>query len=416
MGKRYLLFMMIVFACNKIPEKGKDHSAYINQYNIEWDTQSKDATGSMPLGGGNLGLNVWVEDDDVLFYIGHPDSRLENQKLIKLGRVRLSFSPSPFSGKFSQQLNLQESSVSIKGETVHGKPLNLKLWVDAFNPVVHAELISAEPVEVTVAYESWFFESLEILNGLEWRYRLDPSKSDLPGKIENQKLEPIAKMIQNPLLNLTIGGRIVADGLVYLGTDSAVYMNTPFKAWKTKTAKPVNDLDIRVLLRVAQEESLEDWKRNLDALEEKTKISSESDYSGTVEWWKQFWDRSYISINPDKDRKDTAWQVGRNYQLFRYMLGCNRTGTSPTLFNGGIFTFDNPLKDFGAFGAKSPNPDERAWWETMFMAQNQRLVYWPMIRAGDFDLLEVGLNFYRDRANLQQARARSLNGYRRYTF
>ena len=54
----------------------------LDEYNVVWDSPSNDATGSMPLSGGNLGLNVWVEGDDLLFYIGSPDSRLENEQLV----------------------------------------------------------------------------------------------------------------------------------------------------------------------------------------------------------------------------------------------------------------------------------------------------------------------------------------------
>ena len=32
------------------------------------------------------------------------------------------------------------------------------------------------------------------------------------------------------------------------------------------------------------------------------------------------------------------WQAGRNYQLMRYLLGCNAFGQWPTKFNGGLFT------------------------------------------------------------------------------
>ena len=400
------LLMIMSVQCNTTDQHQSKNSSSVSQYNIDWDTQSKDVTGSMPLGGGNLGLNVWVENDDVLFYIGHSDSRLENQKLIKLGRLRLKMNPSPFKKKFSQQLNLLQSSILLKGETDNGKPVKLKLWVDSFKPVVHAELESDEPLTIEIGYESWFFNAFQISNGLEWHYRLDSTKSDLPGKIKNQKLEAIADRIHDPLKNLTMGGRIVADGLIYSGSDSGVYMKTPFKSWKAKTANPVKKLEMRVLLRVEQEKSLELWKDNLDSLESETKNSATEDYSKTVAWWTQFWNRSHIIINPGSGITDTAWQIGRNYQLFRYMLGCNSTGKNPTLFNGGIFTFDNPLSDYSAFGAASPNPDERAWWDCLFMAQNQRLVYWPMIKSGDNDMLKIGLDFYRDRADLAQARSK----------
>ena len=34
-------------------------------------------------------------------------------------------------------------------------------------------------------------------------------------------------------------------------------------------------------------------------------------------------------------------------------------------------------------------PDHRNWGGGTFTAQNQRLVYWPMLKAGDFDLLLI---------------------------
>ena len=33
-----------------------------DSYNVVWTTQSRNSSESMPLGGGDLGLNVWVEN------------------------------------------------------------------------------------------------------------------------------------------------------------------------------------------------------------------------------------------------------------------------------------------------------------------------------------------------------------------
>ena len=82
----------------------------------------------------------------------------------------------------------------------------------------------------------------------------------------------------------------------------------------------------------------------------------------------------------------------RNYTLFRYMLGCNSRGQWPTKFNGGLFTFDpeyvNPAEEYRL------SPDYRNWGGGVHTAQNQRLVYWPMLKNGDFDLLRPQLDFY----------------------
>jgi hypothetical protein len=384
-------------------------------YNIVWDSPSTNATGSMPLSGGNLGLNVWIEPpspdgygaprgDDLLFYIGHPDSRVEDGKLVKLGRVRLSLSSNPLRKNFRQELDLQQSCIRISGEGTA-----ITLWADAFDPVVHVEMQSDAPVTASVAYESWRFQARPITNGLEWCYRLDPAKDQRAAKLKQQRVEAIADVIPSPLTNLTLGGRIVGDGLIADGMGEGTYMRTPFKSWKAKTEKPVTRLDLRVLLRVAQDDSVEAWRHELDRLQ-----AARSDRQKTLAWWREFWDRSWIVIQPTSDHRspvtDPAWQVGRNYQLFRYMLAANRTGRFPTLFNGGIHTFDNPLPNANAFGAGGPDPDERAWWGCHFMAQNQRLVYWPMLKAGDIDMLDVGLSFYRDRAPVAQAKAKHFFG------
>lgn len=354
----------------------------------------------MPLSGGSLGLNVWVEGDDLLFYIGHPDSRTEDQKLVKLGRVRLTLSPSPFKKTFKQDLDLAESCIRITGDNVA-----LKLWIDAFEPVVHVEMASGEPLEAKAAYESWRFSANPMADGLEWVCRLDPKKINLAGHLKRQGMEADADKVVDPLTNLTMGGRLVCPGMVADGAGDGVYMKTPFKSWKMRTAQPVRTLDLRVLLRVAQDDSVETWCAKLDQLQK-----APVDQAKTLAWWREFWSRSWININTGANQDDLGWQAGRNYELFRYILAANRTGKAPTLFNGGIFIFDNPLANANAFGAGGPNPDERAWGGTLFMAQNQRWVYWPMLRSGDFDMLAVELNFYRDRAPLQEARARRLMG------
>jgi len=55
---------------------------YIDQYNVVWSSQSKHSGESMPVSGGNIGLNVWVENDELLIYMGQAGCRDENGSLI----------------------------------------------------------------------------------------------------------------------------------------------------------------------------------------------------------------------------------------------------------------------------------------------------------------------------------------------
>ena len=36
--------------------------------NVVWNTPSRNSSESMPCGGGDIGMNVWVENGDILFY------------------------------------------------------------------------------------------------------------------------------------------------------------------------------------------------------------------------------------------------------------------------------------------------------------------------------------------------------------
>ena len=74
-------------------------SVPLDRYDVIWDTPSTDAMGSMPLGNGDIGLNVWVEQDgDLRFYISKVGAWSERARLLKIGRVRVQFTPNPFLG------------------------------------------------------------------------------------------------------------------------------------------------------------------------------------------------------------------------------------------------------------------------------------------------------------------------------
>jgi hypothetical protein len=113
-------------------------------------------------------------------------------------------------------------------------------------------------------------------------------------------------------------------------------------------------------------------------------------FTKSQQWWQQFWSRSFIAIDENKPNSK-AWEMGRNYQLFRYMLACNAKGFWPTKFNGGLLTVDPNYTDTSNKGL---TPDYRNWGGGLHTAQNQRLVYFPMIKSGDWDMMQPQFNFY----------------------
>jgi len=91
-----LIIVLAIFALfNQACKTKKSTPPFKDHYNVVWTTPSRDASESMPCGGGDIGLNVWVENGDVLFYMQRSGCLAEQNEYLKLGRVRLHLDPNP---------------------------------------------------------------------------------------------------------------------------------------------------------------------------------------------------------------------------------------------------------------------------------------------------------------------------------
>ena len=114
----------------------------IDQYNVVWTTQSIHSGESMPCGGGDIGLNVWVEDDELLFYMDRAGCRDENGALLKPWRCRIKLTPNPFEkGSFHQELKLREGHVLVAAKQADGSDLEVTVWVDVFRPIIEQAVL-----------------------------------------------------------------------------------------------------------------------------------------------------------------------------------------------------------------------------------------------------------------------------------
>ncbi|MHC4062120.1 MAG: DUF5703 domain-containing protein, partial [Planctomycetota bacterium] len=106
MKKSIALIVLYVSLLLCISAYGTSHTDLLENYNVIWNSQSEKSPDSMPVGGGDIGLNVWVENNELLFYIARSGTFDENNQMLKLGRVRVRITPNPFSqdGQFRQEL------------------------------------------------------------------------------------------------------------------------------------------------------------------------------------------------------------------------------------------------------------------------------------------------------------------------
>jgi len=376
----------------------------------EWRSPSENASGSMPCGGGDIGMNVWVEKGDIMFYVSRSGCFDENNTLLKQGRFRISLSPGLDMQHFRQILHLNEGYVEIAdGHT------SIQLWADVSKPVVHVDVNSPEVGQVVAAtYENWRTRDIELTKrerfqtsykfaapkGLKTRadsivatdqgvtfMHLNGTKTIFDATVSQQRMDAVKDRLYNPLRNLVFGGRMSGQGLVFMGKADGRYASSDYEGWMYVSQQPQKQFRLNVTLARLQG-TVADWEAQL-AVTEKS-IRHDADCQASRQWWRDFWKRSYI-VSGGK-RIAQRDMVVRNYQLFRYMLGCNSRGQWPTKFNGGLFTFDpeyvNPAEEYRL------SPDFRNWGGGVHTAQNQRLVYWPMLKNGDIDLLKPQLDFY----------------------
>lgn len=308
---RFCFIAIVFYSWNAVAASAP---AELDRCNVVWTTPSKNAAGSMPIGNGEVGLNVWVEENgDLLFYIARTDSWSECNRLLKLGRVRVSLSPNPFAKgqPFRQELRLRDGQIVITADDA-----TLRVFVDADAPVVYVTGESKTPRTVTAKLENWrterkvlkggelqsswtmqnppasieVWESADVVSSpsdeaVRWHHR--NAYSIVALTLKHQSLESLAGTVKDPLLNRTFGGQIAGRGFTAAGP-SAI-----------QSAKPLSEFSLAVIAHAAQTESLDDWNRQVGEIA--AKADAKAARQRTAAWWNNFWNRSWIFVSGDEN-------------------------------------------------------------------------------------------------------------------
>ncbi len=411
-------------------------------YDIVWTTPSVNSGGSMPCGGHDVGLAVWVEEGSIRFYVDRSGSFDENNLMLKLGRVVVELDPNPFvdSTSFEQRLDLHRGLVTITGVSDAAPTTTVSIWCESNNPAVHVEVDAAAPVSVRVGYQSWRFadrvvpdeqrlstfsvrgQPNDIITYADTVERrgddvvfFHQNNNDLNCFAQTVELEGLAHRITDlwdPQRDLIFGGVLRGVDFVPDGEDVGSYADVPHHGTNLRSAQPARTH--HVVLALHSDRTEDSGRFVADAVQAADRAIREVEASRerTLEYWREFWRRSHVDIWPGDPRPhDPDWQVGRNYALFRYLLGCNAHGEHPTKFNGGLFTTDARFSVPEATQYGTTTPDFRVWGGGSATAQNQRLVYWPLLRSGDADLLAPQFEFYRKALGNATIRTREYWGH-----
>ncbi len=331
--------------------------------NVSWNIPGPSSQQSMPVGNGDIGLNVWVEPSgDLGFYIGKTDSWGEQNQgprgLMKVGGGHIAITPGPLASgaSFAQVLHLHEGEIDIREGDGDGE-VDLRVWVDANHPAIRIEMTSGKPVSCRVTLDDWRKEDIvktlpNQANQIVWYHR-NPSDS---------KVDP-------HLANLTFGAVMSGEGLV--GRDQRTL----------ESSTPTTSQLVTIVPLTAVTDTPEQWLSRLGALmAEVDALDLEQTRLAHRQWWDAFWHRSWIFATGPQE----ADEVTRGYVLQRFITACAGRGAYPIKFNGSIFVVDDPFRTNKTGDATPVDADYRDW-GGQYWFQNTRALYWPRLEAGDFD-------------------------------
>jgi len=122
----------------------------ITDYALVWSTPAEDASDSVPMGNGGVAANVWIEENgNLVLLLARHDTHSEASRLLKPGRVRVSFDPPP-NGAFEQKLNLYAGRLEIRWGD-----LELEVFAEVDAPHFRITGRSGSPRTVRASAETW---------------------------------------------------------------------------------------------------------------------------------------------------------------------------------------------------------------------------------------------------------------------
>ncbi len=401
-----------------------DNARELKTYDNQWSSPGRSAKDSMPLGNGDIGLNVWADDaGNVCFYISKTDAWDETGRLLKLGKVRLNFQPNPFrpGESFRQTLLLREAAVEIEAGA-GGSETRVRIWVDAHHPAVRIEAQVPDGMTIAASLEPWrlkpetledelvsglnYFPSLfgktvvrpdtivdEAENRVVW-YHENP---ETPAFRKNLALQGLEKFsLSDPLAGRIFGGLMEGDGFARREPKLLV-----------SPSGGTRRLNLHVLTR--HPSTPEAWRAEIAGLARRTDaVPFEEARKAHDAWWARFWDRSWIyvrgggPVETNDGPESEGRVVTRGYLLQRFINACAGRGGFPIKFNGSLFTVEEEgTEGFADYRRWGPG----YWW------QNTRLPYMGMPAAGDFDLMPPFFKMYADLLPLGRYRTKLYFGH-----
>lgn len=410
------LLTLMVAACGSRAAESPER--LLSRCEVTWDSPSRDAFDSMPLSGWRgAGANVWFSDGALRLYLSHAAAYDADDILRKLGALTLSVPGLDLAKPkaFRQRLDLAHGAIQVDLTAQDGTTLAYRLQFGSETLLIDAK--ASRPVRIEVAFGSWRAkpqvpgeDTVDIADNQLVAVHRNRAATRGAALAAEQKVPD--KQRVNPTSDRVFGCALTATGGLTWGRPrQAKAVGWSGYEWPAQTVESAKHT-VLVTLGAGRKADPATWATRCRLLLEPDTQAAVRSTANLR--WEEFWRRSFVFVQPAAAADEPAFQVGRNYQLLRYLLACNQEGEFPLPASGGIFSVEPHVDRIPARlnnpEIPLPGPSDPDYQRTgpAFRARSQRWVGWPGVAAGDVDLLAPSIAFYRDRLPVAQARASAL--------
>lgn len=352
-------------------------------YSFRYSGAMDNAMQSLPIGNGDIGANVWVDTaGKVHLLLSKSDAWSELYRLLKPAHVVLDIEPRPFADGADFELSIANGVLTISRNGAC-----LRIYMDAFAPCLRLSLRTESPVKARLALDNYrktaFDPADDDSNYFMYGARYDIAESAdqvlVTGAggvaqihrneescyefaLRHQDMAAYIGREADPLLGRTFGAGLYSPDMAADGEG--------LTAEEALTAMSASVFVETRFTGAAGEMSV-----SMDALHRKHGDFTEAGLERHIACWNEFWTRAYVYAQGDAD----AEQVTRAFLYQRYMTRCADRGSAPMKFNGSLFTADQMKGHPGNYDARN--------WGAPYWLQNTRIMYWYLLRAGDYDAM-----------------------------
>ena len=341
-----------MFRYTYIDKKGKllcDVSEYVRKHNVVYKTPVKKVCDGLPLGNGYMGGLVYHTDRELCMRIGRTDNfdfgktgnfsawahewEEKTTTLAGCGQVKISDGTPAFAWEYlddyNMTLDLGKAQIDLQSKT----PFSEYKAVGYGNLedkciVWEVEAVSEEPVERTISLERYgtrgFFHYFESFT------------RDTKCRLYN-----ITTVAEEDCILITqkLNGCTFTTG-IHVACEEAkpVIRNKREGAFVLPASEKVS---FKVYITTALTYGEGDTQAMAIAQLKAAAAKGSAVYEEHLEWWKEYWNRSFINI-----KNDFAENV---YYMNRYQFGCSGFGSFPPSVFGSLWTAFGDTRNWGHY-------------------------------------------------------------------